>query len=87
MVSQPELQGVGVKIILLLKVWLINEAFKVTDEGNGHDEGNLALAIVFNDLVQLLPGIGGELFFEIPRDVLQAMVMLRRCGLEEQGLH
>ena len=50
MVSQLELQGVGVKIILLLKVWLISEAFKVIDEGNGHNEGDLALAIVFNDL-------------------------------------
>ena len=87
MVSQLELQGVGVKIVLLVKVWLINKAFKVIDEGNGHDEGNLALAIVLDDLGQLLSGIRGKPFFEIPRDVLQAIVMLRRGSLEEQGLH
>jgi len=57
------------------------------DEGNGHDEGDLPLAIVFNDLGQLLSGIRGELFFEIPRNVLQAIVMLRWGCLEEQGLH
>lgn len=72
----------GMKIVLLLKVRLINKAFKVIDEGKGHNEGNLPPAIVFDDLEQLLPGIGGELFFEIPRDVLQAIVMFCRGGLE-----
>ena len=77
----------GVKIVLLLKVRLINKAFKVIDEGKGHNEGNLPLAIVFDDLEQLLPGIGSELFLEIPRDVLQAIIMLRRGSLEAQGLY
>ena len=63
MVSQLELQGVWLQIVLLLKVRLIIEAYVVIDEGYGHDEGDMPLAIEVNDLQQLLLGIGGELFF------------------------
>lgn len=87
MVSQLELQWVGVQIVLLLEVRLIIEAYVVIDEGDGHDEGNMPLAIVVDDLQQLLPGMGGELSLKIPHDVLQDIVMLRRGGLEAQGLH
>ena len=82
MVSQLELQRVGVQIVLLLEVRLIKEAYVLIDEGDGHDETNMALAVVTDNLQQLLPGIGGELFFKIPRDVLQDIAMLRHRGLE-----
>ena len=87
MVSQLELQGIGVQIVLLLKVRLIKEAYKVIDEGNGHDEGDIPRAVVIDNLQQFLLGIGGELFLKIPHNVLQDIVMLRRGGLEAQGLH
>ena len=86
MVSQLELHGVGVQIALVLKVRLIKAAYKMIDEGYGHNEGDVPLAILVDDLGQLLSAIGKKLFLKIPRDVLQAIVMLRRGGLEAQGL-
>lgn len=87
MVSQLELQVVWVQIVLLLEVWLIIEVYVVIDEGYGHDEGDISLAIVVDALQQFLLGIGGELLFKIPHDVLQDIAMFRRRGLEAQGLH
>ena len=87
MVSQLELQGVWVQIELLLKVQLIIEAYVVIDEGYGYDEGDMPLAIEVNDLQQLLPLSKRDLFLKMPRNVLQYIVMLRRGGLEAQGLY
>ena len=87
MVSQLELQGMGMQIILLGKIRLIIEPYVVIDEGDGHNEGDVPLAIISDDLQQLLFGIGGELSFKISHGVLQNIAMLRRCGLEAQGLH
>ena len=60
----------GVEVVLLPEVRLIVEAHVVIDEGYGNDEGDMPLAIVLDDLKQLPFGIGGELFFEIPHNVL-----------------
>jgi len=44
-VSQPELQGVGVQVVLPLEKRKIVKAYVVIDEGYRNDQGNLALAI------------------------------------------
>lgn len=75
------------QIVLPLKVRLMRQAHKVIDKGNGHDERNLPLAIVVDDLGQLLPFNTRELFLKISRDMSQDSAMLRRSGLEAQGLH
>ena len=82
MVSQPEFQRVGVQIVLLRKERLIREAYKVIDEGYGHNEGDKPRTIMVDDLQQFLPGIEGKVFLKIPRDVLQNIAMLRRGGFE-----
>ena len=86
-VSQLQLQRVGVQVVLPREVRLIVEAHVVVDEGDGHDEGDMPLAIRGDDLQQLRLGIKGELLFEVPHDVLQDIAVLRRRGLEAQGLH
>jgi hypothetical protein len=58
MVSQLELQGMGIQIVLLGEIRLIIEPYVVIDEGDGHNEGDVPLAIIIDDLQQLLLGIG-----------------------------
>ena len=82
MVSQLELQWVGGQIVLLFEVWLIIEAYIVIDESDRHDEGDKSLAIITDNLQQLLFCIGGELFLKIAHDVLQDIAMLGRRSLE-----
>ena len=51
MISQLQLNGMEIQVIILhLKVWLPIFPNVVVDEGNGHDERNMALAVVVNDL-------------------------------------
>ena len=71
MVSQLEFQGMGMQIVLLLKVRLIVFAFVVIDERDRYDEGNGALTIKVDNLEQFLLFIPRELFLEITRDMRQ----------------
>jgi hypothetical protein len=59
MISQLQLYGVGMEVILAFQVWLVVFAHIVIHRGDGHNEGDQELPISVNNLQQF--------FFLIPR--------------------
>ena len=85
MVSQLQLHGVGMKVILVLQVWLIIFAHVVIHEGDGYDERNQTLPIKFDDLQHFLFLIRRHLLLEITQYVLQNVGIFFRSRFQRQG--
>jgi hypothetical protein len=59
MISQLQLYGVGMEVILVLQIWLIVFAHIVIHQGDRHNEGNKELPIEVKNLQQFsffIPG-------------------------------
>ena len=50
MVSQLEFQRMRMQVVLPLEIWLMVFAYIVIDERDGHDEGDMPLPIIIDNL-------------------------------------
>jgi hypothetical protein len=87
MASQLEFQGMGMQIVLLLKVRLIVSAFVVIDQRDRYDEGKGALTIKVDNLEQFLLFIPRELFLEITQDMRENVSIFLGRGFQAKGFH
>lgn len=86
-VPQHQLYGVGVQVMLTLKVGISVFSEIVKDQGYRHDEGDKLPMITVNDFQEFLLLVRRKLFFEVAHSMLEHIGMFLCCGYQTQSIH
>lgn len=87
MVSQLQFQRMRPQVGLLLEVGLVVFAYIMIEQGDGHNQREVALMKIFDDFQQFLLFVRGNIFLEIAHQVMEYIGVLFQCGFAFECFH
>ncbi len=71
MIPELQLQRMRVQVVLLFQVGLVIFSHIVVDQGDGHDQGQVAPPVMLNNIEQFLLFVRRQILLEIAQQVIQ----------------